>query len=60
LGIFGDETDKEHKEEMISWEKKDVWVWVGAPWGTMVMCEPKGKHTLLPLRQMMKTWVEFG
>jgi hypothetical protein len=34
-----------------------LWAWAGAPWGTMVMCEPKGAHTLLPLQQTTKTWV---
>jgi hypothetical protein len=36
------ETDEEHKEETIGWENEDVWVWEGAPWGMMVMCEAQG------------------
>jgi len=33
LGIFDDGINIEHKEEAISWEIKEIWVWVGAPWG---------------------------
>lgn len=60
LGRFNDEMDEERKEETSDWENKDVWVWAGAPWGMVVMSTPKRTHTLLPLRQTMKTWVVFG
>jgi len=60
LGIFGNETDEEHKEETIRWVNGDFWVWAGAPWGTMVMCNPKGAHTFLLLQRTTETWVAFG